>query len=334
MNFDDHQKEIIKAINDKSVCDILSFVKKFGYYETYSISKEELQKVFDKREQDRKYPVYIRKVCPPHYEEEKTLDYVSSEMVTVDYFFATVKDKKLKFNAYEEDGICIRTSFDEIKNFIAIWEYLKAELNVLEVKKDINKEEVGLFFERTLNKKYAPDKEQAVSNRIIILDADEDGKVSYKEKISAMEFVPEVLVCNEEELLICGDYFEKKIIPTPALRNFIEEDFSTPDQIATKKSLNAAWIAIGISIFTTLFSIYATYNVDPSDANLKQIQEQLEEIETKIDIANDEQLEQILTEIQNIKIPEYDDADMKESIDSIKESLDEIKGYIEDELNK
>ena len=341
MNFDNHQKEIIKAINDGKVYDILSFVKEFGYYEKYQLSLEELQKSFDKREKDRKYPVNVKRVCAPPYEKEKTLEYVSSEMVTVDYFFATAKGKKFKYNTYEEKGICIKTSFDEIKNFIAIWEYLKTELDVLEVKKDIDKEEVGLFFERASNKKYDPNKAQTEPDKIIILDADENGEVHYKEKISAMEFIPEILVCNEEELLICEEYLEKKIIPTPALRNFIEEDFSTPDQIMTKKSLDAAWIAIKISIFATvisifatIFSVYATYKVDPSDANLKQIQEQLKDIEAKIDTANDEQLEQILTEIQKIKIPEYDAAAMQESIEGIEENLAEIKGYIEEELNK
>ena len=55
MNFDNHQKEIIKAINDGKVYDILSFVKEFGYYEKYQLTLEELQKSFDKREKDRKY---------------------------------------------------------------------------------------------------------------------------------------------------------------------------------------------------------------------------------------------------------------------------------------
>lgn len=335
MNFDAHQKNIIKAINDKSVYDILSFVKTFGYYEIYKNSKEELQAAFDRREKNRKYPVHVYKARDLFHKGEHVLKSTSSEMVTVNYFIINSKNARFEFDVYSEEGICIKTSFDEIKNFIAIWEYLKRELDVLEVKKDINKEEVGLFFERVPNEKYAPDKEQEFDTHLIpISEEDDNGEIHYKHKISAMEFIPEVLERNEEELLVCESYFDKKIIPTPALKNFIEEDFSTPDQVATRKSLYAAWVAIWISICATIFSVYATYNVDPSDANLKQIQEQLKSIEDQIDTANEFELEQILTEIQSIDISEYDDKDMKEAVENIEKSLDEIVGYIEGELKR
>lgn len=287
MNFDAHQKDIIRAIRDKKVYDIFSFVKEFGYYEVYKIPMEELQDAFDKREKDRKYPVNVYKAGELVKTDERTMKYVSSEMITMKYFIIQMGNQKIEFDAYSKKGIMINTSFDEIKNFIAIWEYLKRELQVLEVKKDINKDEIGLFFEKVPNKEYAPNKDQVVERLIPISEEYDDEEIKYRHKISALEFVPEVLERKEEEFLICEGYFDKKIIPTPALDNFIKEGFCTPDQVATKKSLKVAWVAIVISLLATIFSIYATYNVDPSDRNLQQIQEQIKSIEKHIDNKND-----------------------------------------------
>lgn len=337
MHFDKQQKEIIKAINSGEVFDILSFVKKFGCFEVYKNSKEELLDAFNKREENIEYPVYVYEENDLLYRGERKLEHVKAQLKYDEKFSIYHDGQNYIYDAFDDKGILIKTSFGDIKNFIAIWEYLKRELQILEVDKEIDTEEIGLFFEKVPNEVYSPDENKKMIDSPYgppIVNYDSNGVPKYKKIISAREFIEYRLSVNIEELLVCSDYLEKKIIPTPALDNFVKDKFSTPEQKATKWSLIAAWIAIIISIFTTGFSIYATYNVDPSDMNLKLIQKQLEEIQADLDILNEEQLNQILEEIQNLDVPENERKELNESIDKIEKSVNEIKEQIQKELNK
>ena len=47
MRFNKHQRDIIKAIKNKEVYDIESFVKKFNLYEHFVVDKEKIKKAFD-----------------------------------------------------------------------------------------------------------------------------------------------------------------------------------------------------------------------------------------------------------------------------------------------
>lgn len=61
MRFNKHQRDIIKAINNKEVYDIESFVKKFKLYEHFIVDKEKIKKAFDESESGKVYPVDVVK---------------------------------------------------------------------------------------------------------------------------------------------------------------------------------------------------------------------------------------------------------------------------------
>lgn len=66
MRFNKHQRDIIKAINNKEVYDIESFVKKFNLYEHFSIDKEKIKAAFDNAESGKEYPVDVVKNLLDH----------------------------------------------------------------------------------------------------------------------------------------------------------------------------------------------------------------------------------------------------------------------------
>lgn len=71
-------------------------------------------------------------------------------------------------------------------------------------------------------------------------------------------------------------------MPTPSLTKYVSNRYRTEDEKATRISLIIAIVSIVISICTSLFSVYATFKVDPSNDNLKIIQEKLDTIENNI----------------------------------------------------
>ena len=66
MRFNKHQRDIIKAINNKEVYDIESFVKKFKLYEHFIVDKEKIKKAFDESESGKVYPVDVVKNLLEH----------------------------------------------------------------------------------------------------------------------------------------------------------------------------------------------------------------------------------------------------------------------------
>ena len=266
----------------------------------------------------------------------------------------TFNNKTYEYSYCSEDGVIIATSYDAINEFLAVWEKLKSELNILEVNKPVNRNELGLFFNivtkgktkkdrqskealeklKKENPEHFPQQDSLIEKKSISLVQFTDVYIGQSATpiVDATEFIDEVLDFNDEPFRICEHYFDKKILPVPALKNFIDNDFNTPDQIATKKSLKAAWIAIIISVvatvislLATIFSIYATYNVDPSEVNLQKIQSQLESIENSINTSNEEQLDKILNALDNIP-PSYDNSE-------IIEKLEEIANLIQQEIS-
>ena len=138
MRFNKHQRDIIKAINNKDVYDIESFVKKFNLYEHFIVDKEKIKKAFDESESGKVYPVDVVKNLLEH--ENKSRISVPAKL---EY---TENKKKVTFNSccyeydlWDEKGFYIAIDYDEIVGFISLWEYLKRELDVFEVEKKLVK---------------------------------------------------------------------------------------------------------------------------------------------------------------------------------------------------
>lgn len=329
MNFDKHQQEIIKAINSGDVYDILSFVKYFGYVDTYKNEKTHIERLFNEHENGKTYPVYVTDGFP--FEEHRHIEQRSARL---SYSGCNLE---ISFNgmdyAYDlfcPDGIQIATSIDEIKNFISLWEYLKGELELIEIEKDCSSDEIGLFFQKAPNPEFLKKYASSGDTKLIPIDISKFTISKHSvpieeittETVNAKNFIESTLICNYENLLICGKYLNKKIIPTPALRNFIAHNYQTPDQISTKKSLRLAWIAILVSLFTTIFSIYATFCIDPSENNLQFIQKQLNDISEMASTSYDDQLNELIAILESME--NYDDKEIQEKLDDLIKKLNQI----------
>lgn len=66
------------------------------------------------------------------------------------------------------------------------------------------------------------------------------------------------------------------------IQKYVSNRYQTEDEKATRLSLIIAIVSIIISICSSLFSVYAALKVDPSNDNLKIIQEKLDTIDNSI----------------------------------------------------
>ena len=266
MKFDKEQKEIIQAINNEEVYDIESFVKKFGYYEKFVANIEQAKKNFKKKKKGKTFEIeFLDSSFPePVVQRMKVPGKLQLEAETRDIIF---EGERYKYELWDENGFLIATSIDKIVGFISIWEYLKSELEILEIDKEVSKTELELFFKRNKVQE---------SGRIICVSNYNDEGVVYRR---ASLYIDEDITIDEEQLKIWKKYFTKRILPTPTLNKYITDGFKTEEEKISKQSVIVAVFAIIISIVTFVFTIYTTYNVDPSENNLKTIQQELKNIE-------------------------------------------------------
>ena len=274
MKFDKEQKEIIQAINNKEVYDIESFVKKFGYYEKFVADIEQAKKNYEEREKGKMFEIeFLDSLFPePVVQRIEVPGKLQLEEETRDIVF---EGKRYKYKLWNENGFLIATSIDKIVGFISIWEYLKSELEILEIDKEVSKTELELFFKKNKVQE---------GGRIICVSNYNDEGVVYRR---ASLYIDEDITIDEEQLKIWKKYFAKRILPTPTLNKYITNGFKTEEEKTSKESLIVAVIAIVISIITFGFTIYTTYNVDPSENNLKAIQQELKNIEEQLKLEED-----------------------------------------------
>ena len=147
MRFNKHQRDIIKAINNKEVYDIESFVKKFNLYEHFSIDKEKIKAAFDNAESGKEYPVDVVKNLLDHG-NKKRISVAAKLEYTDNIKKVTFDNCCYEYDLWDEKGFNIAIDYDEIVGFISLWEYLKRELDVFETEKEVSKSEIELFFRK------------------------------------------------------------------------------------------------------------------------------------------------------------------------------------------
>ncbi len=208
----------------------------------FRIDKSQIEQRFNTQENGKKYAVLkpgINKglnLFPDTYDFDNDEDFVHMPAKLV---YDNLKiEKKYRENSYtfypyNEKGIDIAHSLIHIKEFMAIWSYLHKELLVLEVKKDIDKEEIALFLQG-FNKKAREEREEHLrtqkTNEILAkrgltpYEIVEEDTVKFNrfitvshevKEIDAYKFVDEFLEFNDDALTISDYYLDKKIIATP-----------------------------------------------------------------------------------------------------------------------
>lgn len=239
---------------------------------------------------------------------------------------------KFEFNYFE--GINITNSFSDIKNFLTIWQFLKTEGLVLEVDKKLRKEDYEPFFEykplteTTYGKKNANKKSNDNSNINIDGKTCErvDTPLYFKLDTSNVkdfrDYIDYNFDYNKSNELICSQFINKQIYGNSELDVFIRKRFKTNEQINVNKSLIPAYLALILTLATTLWQNFSTDNseiiaiqgqlaeiqqtlANSPNRDLTVLEEKLEELQTLSDNTYiNKKLDEILQEIQSDTEPQ------------------------------
>ena len=184
MKFTKHQKDIIRHIASEDITDIVSYIKFFGLSTLRKLDKDKIEERFKKettgktvkklKDDFSKFTMKndidsswkISSQITFHDPTEDDYEYVPYKII----YPKTEYQKKLTdsscFSYDYFKGINVVNSFSDIKDFLAIWQYLKNEGLILEVEKEIEKEDYELFFEYIPYKKPLSKKSGDVINLI------------------------------------------------------------------------------------------------------------------------------------------------------------------------
>lgn len=218
MRFNKHQRDIIKAINNKEVYDIESFVKKFKLYEHFIVDKEKIKKAFDESESRKVYPVDVVKNLLEH-ENKRRISVPAKLEYTENKKKVTFNNCCYEYDLWDEKGFYIAIDYDEIvaveldtctlkrdelkaKKKEKSKEYDEIEKKIKHVRNDIRKEE----------KQYA-ERAQLIGTTIScatvdpIFDSKQFDLVMFDEV--SMAYVPQVIAAaalSKGKFLCVGDF--------------------------------------------------------------------------------------------------------------------------------
>lgn len=268
MRFTKQQKKIIQKIHSGEVYDILSFV---NIFQQQRIARYDWLSIQQKYRED---PMACTYYCPKGLEptpanlmredvftEKQNCHEVDPERYsqllpslsnTCANHEEVLYGQHFSFDFYQ--GVQILDSFENLVDFLSIWQFLRENTLVLEVPQAINATEVGLFFEKmsvpadTLTPKVQEDT-LIFSDRRYLKDGE------YR--------------LSEERLVICRKFLGKRIYPAPGLNLFIQNSFRTRDEVMQDRSLAAAWAAIILSLLISLFQ-YCVPSRDTANSSAQQ----------------------------------------------------------------
>lgn len=218
MRFNKHQRDIIKAINNKEVYDIESFVKKFKLYEHFIVDKEKIKNAFDESESGKVYPVDVVKNLLEH-ENKRRISVPAKLEYTENKKKVTFNNCCYEYDLWDEKGFYIAIDYDEIvaveldtctlkrdelkaKKKEKSKEYDEIEKKIKHVRNDIRKEE----------KQYA-ERAQLIGTTIScatvdpIFDSKQFDLVMFDEV--SMAYVPQVIAAaalSKGKFLCVGDF--------------------------------------------------------------------------------------------------------------------------------
>lgn len=278
MKFSKHQKNIIRLIQSGDIYDISSYLKYFNKGCTIKLSKETVNERFFS---DNLPKTYYRKKNLQHtrgntltsneYNEKLNQNLINpnnyiAESLKLSYS-SGIKHETWENNLYTIDfykGVYIPNDFNDILNFLTLWQYLKSEMLIFEVPQDCNSEILGLFYEHssdTINHPHSLEEQLGYINYDDLTYAD----THYIDN--------EIYIFSHEHCSMCRDYLDKKLYPTTKLTLFVKKNFKTYEETTQNRALFVAWLAIFVSIFLTIApNLYPHRNTE-MDSLLSDINE-------------------------------------------------------------
>lgn len=290
MKFTKHQKDIIRHIASEDITDIVSYINFFGLSTLRKLDKDKIEERFKKETAGKTakklkddFSRITMKNTPNsswmvsseisyHKPTEEDYEYVPYKIIypKIEYQKKLTDSSCFSYDYFK--GINVVNSFSDIKDFLAIWQYLKNEGLILEVEKEIKKEDYELFFEYIPYKKPSSKKSGDVINLIGSHIYSLDNLPEYVKDYH--DYIDYIFEYNTTHELICSQFLGKRIYGTSELDTFIKSKFKTKNDKQFMLALIPAYIGIIISLFTPFF---------PTDnSDVEKIQQQLSEIQENL----------------------------------------------------
>ena len=353
MHFTSHEKEIIKKIASGEIKDISSYLKVFNLTTFRQLNKDKIEKRLKLEENGKTYkclksdqsnamfrtvntvnssgmPVSKVEIMPVSHKDEDYVNITASLSFDESTYTVDLGDDSSRYTYDYFQGINITNSFSDIKTFLTIWQFLKSEGLVLEVDKEVSKENYEPFFE------YKPIEETSYGrNRqkcSVSLEQSDYILTKIKEfKIDSIfqriprdsikdyrEYIDYNFEYNKANELICSQFINKQIYGNPELDTFIRKRFRTKEQRNYMHALIPAYLSIFVSVGIALWP--------QNNDDITRIQKQLNEIQSVLDNEKIPDLSKIEKELQII-------IDNTALISEIDKNIDEsIKDIVENEI--
>ena len=259
MKFSKQQKETIKLIASREIYDIQSYLQHFEYGKTIKYDKQTVENSFIQKhktrtfyraknikatknsilsEEEYKLSIEENKISPSEYNEcQLNLNY--------DYGIQTIlwHEEEFTFDFYK--GVYVANCFEDILEFLILWEYLKSQMLVLEVNNKKQKENIGLLFSTIKKNDFPVEKQKNIIDYSTLTISD-----SFFINDSLYKF-------SDDNLYICEKFLNKRIIPSVSLDLFVKNKFKSPEELIQIKSLWAAWIAIFVSVLLSISAYFS-----------------------------------------------------------------------------
>lgn len=337
MKLTDHQKRIVDKIIDGEVFDIPSYLRVFGkgHEQQYSpdvfraaLSESEKGMTYFVREEDHNFYTVVLDAAGTEYEQiliedqmtYRFREYPSKKPIAavldmkIQPEIVSFDGKKFTFN-FLDNAYFVADSFFAIKDFVALWSYLRREALVFEGKKPVTHDDISIFFEQV---------EQAIhpiikphwDTKVEIDESKEEtpikkANVYMVPKKSTNNYIRNAWKLNQDYLSMCHDFVGVKMMATSELLVYRQKGYRTVEERAQHNNLVAAWVAVGISLISVFVGNIMPLFQKADAVYLDHISKQLASLERRIE--DDSSSQDILTELNEIH----------EDVTAIKENLDQ-----------
>lgn len=363
MKLTKYQKKIIDKIIAGEVYDIPSFLRVFNKGREKQYDAAEIRAVFNKCENGVKYMYkqqednsFLTDFYDSNGNIYQTLPVPNKTTIELySYPILTPVNADLSMKITPEEvvisDVCYRfdflkskyliaDSFSEIRDFVALWSYLRREALVFEGSKNISEEDISVFFE-LVEKDIKPQENPYWSTNVEPVPGTENDPMSRLNitmvpRKNADHYIKKVWKFNRDEFSMYKDYVGVKMMPTSDLKNYQQGKYKTVEEKAQNRNLFVAWIAVIVSVVSILVgNIIPMFQPSEIDS-LNEIGEQLYSIEQVLDSINEndtiylelQEIEETLDQITS-KINDNSSHEIKALIEDLLEQLKEIKTNVQ-----
>lgn len=337
MKLTNHQKEIVDKIISGEISDISSYLRAFSKAHIKQYDPKVIEATFEKSEDGAKYlfkeshnGFYTEKydksgviecalpgINRRTYEmKEYPLD--SPVLAQLDML---VRSESISYRDstyiydFMKNGYLVADNFSDIRDFVALWSYLRREALVFEGKKPVTEEDISIFFE-SVDQEICPQGSPYWQQKTEIVSSTKNDPIPmlHTEMVpvkSANHYVEKAWKLNEEHLAMCDEYVGVRMLATSELKNYQQSRYRTVEEKSQNRNLAAAWAAVFISIVSVLIGnivpLFQKTDIDCLENISKQvsvIQETLERNAVNQDILVElmeihDELEQITEKLES-----------------------------------